>query len=84
MQILGGGVTGALSLGNGTGGSLTIGQDDPANNIEQTAVVSGPVTFTGSGLAISVANGSLINTSATTLNLSSLNVGAKGTLYAAV
>ena len=88
VNIFGGTVTGALSLGTGTGGSLTIGQDVAATAtsaaVEQTGFFEGPLTFSGTELAINVANGTLINTSATTVNLSSLNVGSKGVLYVAI
>ncbi len=88
VNIFGGTVTGALSLGSGVGGSLTIGQDTPATGanaaVEQTGFFEGPLTFSGSELAINVANGTLINTSATQVSLSSLNVGSKGVLYVAI
>ena len=84
VNLYGGSVQGALSLGNGAGGSLTLGVDDPATGAESTAFYQGALSFGGTGLALNVANGELINTSATTLNLSSLNVGAKGVLYAAI
>ena len=82
VNILGGSVTGALSLGNGVGGSLIIGENDASG--VTPATVEGALTYGGSGLSIAVVNGSLINTSASTLNLSSLTVGAKGVLYAAI
>jgi hypothetical protein len=88
VQILGGSVTGALAFdkgdGAGQGGTLTIGSDDAVNG-SHVALFDGPLTFSGKGgLAINVVNGSLVNTSASNLNLSSLNVGAKGTLFAAI
>ena len=84
VNLYGGSVLGALSLGNGNGGSLTLGIDDPSTGTESTAIYQGALTFSGTGLALKVVNGELINTAATPLNLMSLTVGAKGVLYAAI
>ena len=87
VNILGGSVTGALSLGNGANGensSFVLGDDGSITGTAEAALYTGALTYGGTGLRLNVLNGSLINTSATTLNLSSLNVGAKGVLYAAI
>ncbi len=73
VELLGGEMIGALSMGSGTD-TLTI---DNAN-------YAGALTYSGSALALSVTDGALLNTSATTLKLSSLNVGSGGLLYAAI
>ena len=82
VQILNGSVTGALSLGGGAGDLL---------DIENGALFEGALTnvnaktgAAGTGLTLTVNNGSLINTAASTLNISNLTVGAKGALYAAI
>ena len=85
VQLLDGNIIGALSLGTGLTGensSFSIGEDDAGG--EHIASFNGALTYGGTGLALNVANGTLLNTSATTLNLSTLNVGAKGLLYAAI
>jgi Autotransporter beta-domain len=72
VSFLSGTMIGGLDMGSGTGGSLTI---------DNGASVSAALTFTGSGLAVNVANGTLDIRSANTLNLSSLNVGGTSSLY---
>ena len=74
VQLLGGSIIGALSLGSGV----------DTFNIDNGAVYTGALSYTGSALALTVNNGTLENTRTGTLNLSSLNVGAKGVLYAAI
>ena len=82
VNILGGSVTGALSLGGGVNDALTIdGGAIYEGALTNVTAVGG---IAGTGLNLNVNNGSLINTAATTLNLSTLAVGAKGVLYAAV
>jgi len=67
--------TGALGLGSGATALLTI------NN---GAVYSGALTYTGAALTVNVVNGVLDNRSASTYSTANLTVGAKGTLYFAV
>jgi hypothetical protein len=75
IQLLSGSIQGALQMGNGATGSITI--DNGANYI-------GALTYGGTGLSINVINGTLQNNSATTLGLSSLTVGASGKLIVAL
>ena len=82
VNILGGSVTGALSLGGGVNDTLLI--DNGAVFEGALTNVNANTGAAGTGLALNVNNGSLINTSAGTLNLSSLAVGSKGLLYAAI
>ncbi len=86
VNILGGSVTGALSLGNNDADSFTLGQlaNTATNTVAQVAIYEGALSYGGNGLALNVVNGSLINTNAATLNLSSLHVGGSGLLYAAI
>ncbi len=81
VNILAGTVTGALSMGSGATGSVTI---------DNGAIYGGAFTYTGNALALNVNNGSFVNTSASAspvagsnvpYKLSSLNVGAAGILY---
>jgi hypothetical protein len=72
VRLLSGSLTGALDMGSATGGSLTV---------DNGAVFSGALRFSGTGLAVAVPNGTLDVRSATTLNLSSLSVGAASSLY---
>ena len=84
VQLLGGSVTGALSLGGGANDVLTI--DNGAiysGALTNQRTVNGAVVQ-GTGLQLTVNNGTLFNTSTSQLNLSSLNVGSKGVLYAAI
>ena len=74
VNLLGGTVTGALSLGSGAS-SLTI------NN---GAAYSGALTHSGPNLAVAVTNGSLTNTSSVPLQATSLTVGSGGSLSIAV
>lgn len=74
VSILAGNVTGALDMGSGAG-ALTIGGG---------AIYTGRLLHTGSDLAVEVTSGSLINTSAKTLGLTSLTVGQAGVLSFAV
>lgn len=71
VSLLAGSLTGALDMGSGTGGSLTI---------DNGATLTGAFRFSGTGLTISVPNGVLDNRSATTVNLSTMTVGATSTL----
>jgi hypothetical protein len=74
VQLLGGSIIGALSLGSGTDTFV----------IDNGASYIGALSYTGNALALTVNNGSLQNSRAGTLNLSSLTVGSKGILYAAI
>jgi hypothetical protein len=71
VSLLAGSLTGALDMGSGTGGLLTI--DNGAN-------LTGALRFSGTGLTILAPNGVLDNRSATTVNLASMTVGANSTL----
>ncbi len=85
VNILGGSVTGALSLGYGGGTAFTLGQTANASGqLAEFAIYQGDLSYTGQSLALNVANGSLINTKASTLGLSSLHVGGNSLLYAAI
>jgi hypothetical protein len=81
VQLLGGSVTGNLNLGGGTGDNFVI---------DNGAIYTGALTnqtaagVQGTGLTLNVNNGTLFNTSTAHLNLSSLNIGSKGVLYAAI
>ena len=84
VQLLGGSVTGALSLGGGANDILTI--DNGAiysGALTNQRTVNGAVVQ-GTGLQLTVNNGTLFNTSTSQLNLASLTVGSKGVLYAAI
>ncbi|MDB5459417.1 MAG: hypothetical protein JWO72_1158, partial [Caulobacteraceae bacterium] len=74
VQLLSGTMQGALSMGSAPS-SITI------NN---GATYIGAMTYTGSQLAINVANGTLQNNSATTIGASTLNVGGSGSLVVAL
>jgi hypothetical protein len=74
VNLLGGSMTGALDLG---GGASTLIVDNGAS-------YKGALTYGGSSLALDVRNGSFRNDRAATYRLSSLNVGAAGTLIVAV
>ena len=82
VQLLAGSVVGALDLGSGTNSSLTI--DNTSGVAGAVTTFQGALTYEGTGLALSVNNGTLLNTSPTTLNLRSLNIGATGVVYAAI
>ncbi len=75
VQLLAGSLNGALSLGSGTGGSLTL---------DNGATFTGDLTFGGSGLEVNIANGTLTDSSPSTINASSLNVGAASKLTVAI
>jgi hypothetical protein len=70
VNLLAGSLTGTLSMGSAAS-SLTI---------DNGAVFNGPLLYSGNQLAINIANGSLIDKSATTVGASSLNVGPSSTL----
>jgi hypothetical protein len=74
VSLLAGSLTGALDMGSGTGGTLTL---------DNGAVFTGALRYAGSGLAINLTKGTLDVRSASLLplNLSSLTVGASSTLY---
>ena len=76
VQFNAGTVTGTLDFGQGSGSLL----------IDNGASYAGKLLATGSAgsLAINLNNGSLEDDSASTLNVSSLNVGAKGALTVSV
>jgi hypothetical protein len=74
VSLLAGSMRGSLSLGSAPG-SLTI---------DNGAVYQGALTYSGSQLAVNVANGALLDKSATTIGASSLNVGASSTLGVAL
>ncbi|WP_158913061.1 autotransporter domain-containing protein [Caulobacter sp. S45] len=74
VQLIGGGMVGALSLGTGVDSLL----------IDNGATYSGALTYGGTALALNVNNGILQNTATGTLKLSSLHIGASGTLFAAI
>ena len=82
VNILGGSVTGALSLGSGANDVFTLGD---ANDV---AIYEGRLSYgnttVGSGLQLNVVNGSLVNTNPANLNLASLHVSGAGLLYAAI
>lgn len=71
VQLLAGSLTGALSLGSGVGSQL---------NIANGASYIGALTYSGTGIAISVPNGTLQDNSPTTIRGTSLTVGATSTL----
>jgi hypothetical protein len=79
VQLLGGSITGALDLGGAGSGS-----QQAQFTIDNGATYEGALTYEGSHLALNVNNGTLINTSATTLKLNSLNVGSSGVVYFAI
>ena len=62
---------GALSMGNGSGGSLTLNGG---------ATLTGALTYGGSGLAINLANGVLNDLSPKGINAASLQIGSQSTL----
>lgn len=74
LNILAGGITGALSLGNNTA----------AITIDNGGYYSGALSYSGSALELNIINGSLTTTNAQTLNATSLNVGASGSLNFAI
>ena len=74
VNILAGGISGALGLGSG---SASIA-------IDNGGFYSGALSYTGTALSVNIVNGSFTTTNPSTLNASSLNVGAKGTLNFAV
>ncbi len=87
VQLHAGSMTGALDLGSGTGSSLII--DNTVTNADGTSagdatIYAGALTYEGTGGIISVTNGTLVNTSPTTINLKTFTVGANGTVYFAV
>ena len=84
VNILGGSVAGALSLGNGANDSLTVGSLGSSNVAASVAIYDGALSYGGDSLSINVVNGSLVNTKTGVLGLSSLHVGGSGLLYAAI
>lgn len=75
VNLLNGTITGALDMGSGTGGSLVI---------DNGATLTGALKFSGTGLAVNVKNGTLDDRNPGAVNVSTLNVGASGTvLFAA-
>ena len=74
VSLQGGTVTGALDLGSGAS-SLSIGGG---------AVYTGALSHVGPALAIDVANGSLVNTNASVLQVQTLKVGSTGVLSFAI
>ncbi len=84
VNIMGGSVTGALSLGSGANDSLTIGSLGSTNVAASVAIYEGALSYGGNSLALNVVNGSLVNTKTGVLGLSSLHVGGSGLLYAAI
>ncbi len=81
VQLMAGSMVGALDLGSGANGENSTFQ---VGSSSTAATYEGALTYGGTGLTLSVVNGSLVNTSPTTLNLSSLSVGSTGLLYAAI
>ncbi|OYX35276.1 MAG: hypothetical protein B7Y99_03945 [Caulobacterales bacterium 32-69-10] len=77
ISILAGTVTGALDMGSAGSGASAL-------SIGGGAVYTGRLSHAGSGFAVEVSNGSLINTNAQTLKLTSLTVGDSGVLSFAV
>ncbi|HVY33282.1 MAG TPA: autotransporter domain-containing protein, partial [Caulobacteraceae bacterium] len=75
VQLLAGSLTGALSLGSGAGSQL---------NIANGASYVGALTYSGTGIAISVPNGTLQDNSPTTIRGTSLTVGATSALVVAI
>ncbi len=71
VDLEAGGLIGALSMGSGTGGSLTLNGG---------ASINGAFSFGGTGLAINLANGALNDRSPTTVNAASLQIGATSSL----
>lgn len=75
VNLLAGTITGALDMGSGTGGSLVI---------DNGATLTGALKFGGTGLAVNVKNGTLDDRNSGSIKVSTLNVGASGTvLFAA-
>ncbi len=75
VQLLAGSITGALSLGSGAGSQL---------NIDNGSSYVGALTYSGSGIAVSIPNGTLQDNSPTTIKGASLTVGAHSTLIFAI
>ncbi len=85
VQLLAGSLIGALDLGSGASGENSSFIIDNTSGVSSLLTTfDGPLTYRGTGLTLGVNNGVLINTSPTTLNLSSLTVGSSGLLYAAI
>ncbi len=75
VNLLNGTITGALDMGSGTGGSLVI---------DNGATLTGALKFSGAGLAVNVNNGTLDDRNSGSIKVSTLNVGASGSvLFAA-
>jgi hypothetical protein len=74
VNILAGGITGALGLGSGSASIV----------IDNGGYYSGALSYTGAALSVNIVNGSLTSTNPSTLNATSLTVGANGTLNFAV
>ncbi|MEW6596442.1 MAG: autotransporter outer membrane beta-barrel domain-containing protein [Pseudomonadota bacterium] len=75
VNLLNGTITGALDMGSGTGGSLVI---------DNGATLTGALKFGGAGLAVNVNNGTLDDRNSGSIKVSTLNVGASGSvLFAA-
>jgi hypothetical protein len=75
VNILAGTVSGSLSLGGAAGSSLTL---------DGGAVYKGALTYSGKSLALNVANGTLQDNSATTINASTLKVGGSSSVIFAL
>lgn len=75
VTINSGTLTGALSLGGAAGSSLTLAG---------ASSFKGPLTYTGSSLAVNVPNGNLLITSASTINASVLTFGGPSSLSVAL
>ncbi len=82
VQLLAGSMTGALDLGSGNGSSLIL--DNTSGVAGALTTYQGALTYEGTGGTISVNNAVLINTSPTTINLKTFNIGSTGTVYFAV
>ena len=75
VNLLAGSITGALDMGSGTGGSLVI---------DGGSTLTGALRFGGGGLAVNVNNGTLDDRNTGTIHVSTLTVGASGSLVFAV
>jgi hypothetical protein len=75
VNLLNGSMYGKLSFGSAAGSDF---------EIENAALYSGALTYTGSGLAIHLDNGTLNDMSPTTINASELRVGSQSTLTVAL
>ena len=75
VQLLGGSITGALSLGSGSGSQL---------NLANGASYVGALTYTGTGIAVSVSGSTLQDNSPTTIRGTSFMVSGSSTLVFAL